>query len=114
MISAPRNISVRTTSCSLSEKSRPSALKTPGAGGTSTCRIPSARAISTPVSGPLPPNAHSAKSRGSRPRYVVTALTARVIVATDSCRIPCAASSTERPSGLRHDTLERLLARAAC
>ena len=39
-----------------------------GRGGTSTCRIPSARAISTPVSGPLPPNAQSAKSRGSRPR----------------------------------------------
>ncbi len=45
---------MRTSSCSVSEKSRPSALKTPGAGGTSTCRIRSARAISTPVSGPLP------------------------------------------------------------
>ena len=31
-------------------------------------RIASARAISTPVSGPLPPNAQSTKSRGSRPR----------------------------------------------
>ena len=55
-------------SCSMSEKSRPTALKTPGAGGTITRRMWSARAISTATTGPLPPKPQSTKSRGSRPR----------------------------------------------
>ena len=49
-----------------------------GAGGISTSLISRARAISTAAIGPLPPNATRAKSRGSRPRYVVTALTAQI------------------------------------
>ena len=46
--------------------------------------IPSERAISAAKSGPLPPNATSAKSRGSRPRSTVTARTARAIRAQPS------------------------------
>ena len=39
VISSPRSISVRTTSCSVSEKRSPRALKTPGEGGMSTLAI---------------------------------------------------------------------------
>ena len=42
-------------------------------------RMPSAAAIPAANSGPLPPNANSAKSRGSRPRSVDTALMARIM-----------------------------------
>ena len=40
----------------------------PGAGGTTTRRMPSSRAMPAAWIGPLPPKASSAKSRGSRPR----------------------------------------------
>ena len=47
-------------------------------------------AISAANSGPLPPNATIANSRGSRPRSIVTARTARAIRAQPSRNTPCA------------------------
>ena len=46
----------------------PSALVMPGRAGISTVGIASSRASATACSGPAPPNANSAKSRGSWPR----------------------------------------------
>ncbi len=51
-----------------SASSRPSAEKTPAAAGIRTWRMPSDSASAAAKIGPLPPNARSAKSRGSRPR----------------------------------------------
>src|SRR5439155_1342007 len=48
--------------------------------GTTTRSIPSADAILAANSGPLPPKANSANSRGSRPRSVETALMARIML----------------------------------
>ena len=60
----------------------------------------------------MPPNAQIAKSRGSRPRYVVTAFTARIIVATAIVRTPWAASTGDVPSGIA--TCSVIAFRAAC
>jgi hypothetical protein len=54
-------------------RSSPKAEKTPGDGGTITVPISISRAIAAAKSGPLPPKAKSAKSRGSRPRSIDTA-----------------------------------------
>ena len=96
-------MNVRTRWCSRSASSSPTALNTPGAGGTMT--VADARgpaAISAANSGPLPPNATIANSRGSRPRSTVTARTARAIRAQPSRKTPCAASWSDRPSGVGH------------
>ena len=49
--------------------------------------------------GPLPPNAIRANCRGSRPRSLETARSARAIVALATRWTPKAASSTETPMG---------------
>ena len=61
--------------------------------------MPRVRARSQACTGPEPPKARSARSRGSRPRSTVTARMARTMLALATSRTPSAASSTERPSG---------------
>src|SRR5262249_17934178 len=58
--------------CSRSAYSNPNDENNPADGGTTTRPMPSADAIAAANSGPLPPKANSAKSRGSRPRSVDT------------------------------------------
>ena len=60
---------------------QPEGREEPGAGGTTTRRISSARAMAAAKSGPLPPKANSANSRGSRPRSLETARIARIMLA---------------------------------
>ena len=63
----PRATSVRTNSCSISDRSRPAALKTPGASGTSTRRICSARANGN-GDAPYDPLAGLAEGQGEQKR----------------------------------------------
>ncbi len=90
----------------------PTAVNTPGETGTSTRRMSSARATSPACTGPLPPKATRVKSRGSRPRSMVTDRIARAMLALATSLIPWAASSTERPSGAA--TWAWIAARARC
>ena len=78
----------------------PTALNTPASGGTTTRPMPRSRATSGAWMAPLPPMATRVRSRGSRPRSTVTARMARDMVAFATSRMPCAASSSDRPSGL--------------
>ena len=78
----------------------PTALNTPASGGTTTRPMPRSRATSSAWMPPLPPMATSVRSRGSRPRSTVTARIARDMAAFATARMPCAASSSESPSGL--------------
>ena len=57
----------RTTSRCSGAHSSPTAENTPARGGTTTARMPSASATAHACSGPAPPNATSARSRGSTP-----------------------------------------------
>src|SRR5215207_9399028 len=57
----------------------PTAVKTPGDTGMRMRRISSAAATSHACTGPLPPKAISVKSRGSRPRSIVTDRIARAL-----------------------------------
>ena len=59
----------------------------------------SAAAMPAANSGPLPPNANSTYSRGSRPRSVDTDLIARIMLAAAIWCAPYAACSTDNPSG---------------
>ena len=61
--------------------------------------ISSARAMPAANSGPLPPNANSAYSRGSRPRSLETARIARIMFDAAIRWAPYAASASGRPSG---------------
>ena len=61
---------------------------------------------------PLPPMATSVRSRGSRPRSTVTARIARDMAALATARMPCAASSSDSPSGLATCCHDRPLAQA--
>ena len=61
--------------------------------------MPSALAMPQANSGPLPPKANSANSRGSRPRSVDTALMARIMFDAAIWCAPYAACSSVMPSG---------------
>ena len=67
----------RTVSRRSSPAARPSARRTPAAAGTSTVRMSSSSASAHACSGPAPPKATSAKSRGSRPCSTETTRSAR-------------------------------------
>ena len=73
----------RTRSRRSSLATRPSAERTPAAAGTSTLPIPSSSASAHACSGPAPPNATSAKSRGSWPRSTETSRSAREHLGVD-------------------------------
>ena len=71
----------RTASRRSSAATRPSAESTPAAAGTRTVVIPSSSASAHACSGPAPPKATSAKSRGSSPCSTETTRSARTISA---------------------------------
>ena len=66
--------------------------------GTRTVRMPSSGAISQACSPPQPPNATSAKSRGSWPRSTDTTRIARSILALATRRMPCGRRDAADPS----------------
>ena len=66
------------------------------AAGTTTARMPSASAIAHAWSGPAPPNATSASSRGSTPCATVTARTASSIAASTTATTPSAVTPARR------------------
>src|SRR5439155_444873 len=75
------------TSIRSAAAARPSALRTPGCGGSTIVRIPSASASAQPKSGPAPPYGNRASCRGSNPRATLTRLSARAIVAAATATI---------------------------
>src|SRR5579884_1655239 len=77
----------------------PSAEKWAGRRGTTTVGRWSSRAISQACSGPAPPKATKAKSRGSKPRSTEMPRMASDILATAMRTMPSAASITESPLG---------------
>src|SRR6516164_9009329 len=81
----------RTNSCTASAANMPAAENTPDTGLIKTRRMPRSRATSTACSGPPPPKAMSARSRGSLPRSTVTARIARAMLTLATWRMPCAA-----------------------
>ena len=64
-------------------------------------------------SGPLPPKAKSAYSRGSRPRSLETARMARIMFDAAMRCAPYAASASGKPSGTATRSWKISLARAA-
>ena len=70
----------------------------PGCGGTSTSGTPSIAASSAACSGPAPPKATSANSRGSRPRSTVIERIVCAMFALATVRMPAAASRRSIPS----------------
>ena len=97
---------VRTTSWRTSLISIPSAEKWPGAVGTITSGTFSSAASRAPCSGPPPPQATSAKSRGSRPRRMETSRSRLTMLALAMRRMPRAVPSSEVPSAVA-ETLDR-------
>ena len=69
----PRSAACARRCWARSAPSSPQAEKLPACGGTTTVATPSSSASSVPNSGPAPPKATSAASRGSRPRSMVIA-----------------------------------------
>ena len=78
----------------------PSAEKCEGNSGTITLGMCSSRAIASTCSGPAPPEATSAKSRGSKPFSTDTSRTASDILAMAISTIACAAATVSISSGL--------------
>ncbi len=77
----------------------PSAENVPGTFGMITFGMKISLAMATACSGPAPPNAIIAVSRGSTPFFTDTARTASDIAASAICTMPSAASFTLRRVG---------------
>ena len=99
---------VRIRSRTVSEYSRPSgapsaphAQSRPGLRGSTTWRIPKSSASSHACIGPAPPNASSAKSRGSKPRSTVITRIARSMLALTTRITPRAAVASRSSSRSR-------------
>src|SRR5919204_354802 len=88
---------VATTSSAPLAVSGPSAAVTPGKLGTSTHGVPTSRAICAANSGPAPPSATSAKSRGSKPLRTEFSSIDCTIECVRICNAPIEASSTLMP-----------------
>src|SRR5207245_10715594 len=101
------------TSMRSAAAARPSALRTPGCGGSTIVRIPSASASAPPKSGPAPPYGKSASRRGSNPRATLTRLSARAIVAAATATIPAAMARGSRPTADPSDATARSAADGA-
>ena len=78
---------------------QPSADAIPGSGGIIAFDISSSRRSASACSGPAPPYATSAKSRGSCPRSTVLPRMLPAILSFATCNIVHAASVTVIPSG---------------
>ena len=100
---------MRTKSCRHDAISMPSAENVPGTFGTITFGMKISRAMATACSGPAPPNAIIAVSRGSTPFFTDTARTASDIAASAICTMPSAASLTPRPRRAAKLLLDRAL-----
>ena len=75
------------------------ALVSPGCGGTITSGMPRSRARYAACSGPAPPNASSAKRRGSSPRLWNASRRSTAMLVLTILRMPAAAVTRSRPSG---------------
>ena len=106
-----RPYSVRTKSCRHDAISMPSAEKVPGTFGMITLGMKISRAMATACSGPAPPNAIIAVSRGSTPLLTETARTASDIAASAICTMPSAASFTPSRVGPHELLLDGALGR---
>ena len=73
------------------------AAVTPGNGGTTTFGVPTSTAICAAKSGPAPPSATSAKSRGSNPLRTEFSSMDWTMECVRICTAPIAASSTVIP-----------------
>ncbi len=82
------------SSCTLVVAS-PYAHRTPGDGGMMTGHAPVSRPSALACSGPAPPNATRAKSRGSKPCWTETRRRAPNMFSLTMSMIPAAASSTD-------------------
>ena len=82
----------------MSVATSPIAAAIPGYGGTTTCGVPTSIAIGTAKSGPAPPSATSAKSRGSNPLRTEFSSIDCTIECERICTAPIDASSTLMPS----------------
>src|SRR5438094_2438527 len=78
---------------------QPNEENRPAEGGTTMRFMPSACAMPQANTGPLPPKANSANSRGSRPRSLDTDLIARIMFDAAMRCAPCAARSIDMPRG---------------
>jgi hypothetical protein len=92
-------LSVCTKSWRRSATTQPSALVRPGRAGTSTRGAPSSRAMAVAWSGPAPPKANSAKSRGSSPSETETIRVAPAMAVLAISITAAAAVSASTPSG---------------
>ena len=92
-------LTVATKSWRRSATTQPSALVRPGRAGISTVGIASSCASAAACSGPAPPNANSAKSRGSWPRARLTMRIAPAILSLATRTIAAAAAVASSPSG---------------
>ena len=91
----------------------PSAENVPGTFGMMTLGMKISLAMATACSGPAPPNAIIAVSRGSTPFLTETARTASDIAASAICTMPSAASFTPRRVGPQSFCSMRALATPA-
>ena len=71
----------------------PSAHSTPGDGGTITGQAPVSLPSALACSGPAPPNATSAKSRGSKPCWTLTSRSPPSMFSLTMSTMPAAAAS---------------------
>ena len=92
-----RRISVCANSLRKSATRSPSAHSRPGEGGTITGKEPISSATALACSGPAPPKATSANSRGSWPRWTEITRSAPAMFSLTIARIPSAAWSTDSP-----------------
>ena len=79
----------------------PSAHSRPGDGGTMTGKEPISSATALACSGPAPPKATSANSRGSWPRWTLITRSAPAMFSLTIRRMPSAAASRPAPSRRR-------------
>ena len=90
-------ISVARTRCGSRRRGRRARTAGPGEGGTITGNEPISSATALACSGPAPPKATSANSRGSWPRCTQITRSAPAMFSLTIRRMPSAASSSERP-----------------
>ena len=99
--SAVSRISVCANSLRKPATRSPSAHNRPGEGGTMTGKEPISSATALACSGPAPPKATSANSRGSWPRWTLMTRSAPAMFSLTIRRMPSAAASTVSPIGVR-------------
>ena len=112
---AMRECTVRTASFTMSAVMAPSAHSVPGERGTNTAGMPTSRATSAPTTGPAPPKATSAKSRGSTAARERILVNSAYMFDTATRTTLSAASFSVMPSGSakRRDGVARRASRCS-